>query len=148
MKKILLSTLILGCFIAGLNSSVMAEGKIAVINMKAVLQKSAQLQALNKEQQTKIKDLEKWIQTCQADIAKQQTQAGKEKLAKKYDEELKKKHEAITKNYKTKIQLIDKSITDTIAAQAKAKGYDMVINRDVVMFGGDDITDAVLSVVK
>jgi outer membrane protein len=148
MKKILLSTLILAGIIAGANTSVFAEGRIAVINTKAVVQKSAQLQALNKEQQTKLKDLEKWIQTCQADIAKQQTQAGKEKLAKKYDAELKKKQEAITTSYKEKIKVIDKSISDTIAAQARAKGYDMVISKDVVMFGGDDITESVLSVVK
>ena len=146
MKKLVLSALIL----AGLtfSNAVMAEGKVAVIDVQAVVSKSAQVQALKQEQKTKMQDLEKWVKNCRADLEKQTTKEGKEKLAKKYDAELAKKQEAIAKNYKQKLQAIDKNITSTIESQARAKGYDMVISKSVVVFGGDDITADVQKVVK
>ena len=95
-----------------------------------------------------MQDLEKWLKTVRADVEKQQTQEGKEKLVKKYDAEFAKKKEAIAKNYQTKLQEIDKSITATIANQAKLKGYDMVITKGTVLYGGDDITQDIIKVVK
>ena len=145
MKKtlsLILTALILGSGIA------MAEQKIAVIDVPAVVAKSAQVQALKKEQQGKMQDLEKWLKTAQADVEKQKTQEGKEKLLKKYNAEFAKKKEAIAKDYQTRLQAVDKSITDTISATAKANGYTMVISKGVVVFGGDDITADVQKVVK
>lgn len=145
MKKILstvLTLLVLGTGVA------MAEQKIAVVDIQAVVAKSAQVQALKKEQQTKIQNLEKWLKTAQADVEKQKTQEGKEKLLKKYNAEFAKKREVIAKDYQTKLQEIDKSITDTITKTAKAKGYTMVISKSVVVFGDDDITADVQKVIK
>jgi len=122
--------------------------KVAVVDVQAVVAKSAQVQALKKEQQTKMQDLEKWLKTAQADVQKQQSKEGKEKLLKKYNADFAKKKEAIAKDYQAKLKEIDKSITSTIETQAKAKGYDMVISKGVVVFGGDDITADVQKVVK
>ena len=146
MKKLLLSALI----VTGIafSNAAMAEGKIAVIDVQAIVSKSAQVQALKQEQKMKMQELENWVKNCRADIDKQTTKEAKEKLAKKYDAELAKKQEVIAKNYKTKLQTIDKNITSTIVSQAKAKGYDMVISKSVVVFGGDDITADVQKVVK
>ena len=145
MKKVLsltLMALILGSGIAT------AEQKIAVVDVQAVVSKSAQVQALKKEQQAKMQDLEKWLKTAQADVEKQKTQEGKEKLLKKYNAEFAKKKEAIAKDYAARLQAVDKSITDTISTQARLKGYNMVISKGVVVFGGDDITADVQKVVK
>ena len=145
MKKVLsltLMALILGSGIA------IAEQRIAVVDVQAVVSKSAQVQALKKEQQAKITDLEKWLKTAQADVEKQKTQEGKEKLLKKYNAEFAKKKEAIAKDYAARLQAVDKSITETISTTAKTKGYNMVISKGVVVFGGDDITADVQKVVK
>ena len=145
MKKVLsliLMALILGSGIAT------AEQKIAVVDVQAVVSKSAQVQALKKEQQAKMQDLEKWLKTAQTDVEKQQTKEGKEKLLKKYNAEFAKKKEAIAKDYAARLQAVDKSIPDTISTQARLKGYNMVISKGVVVFGGDDITADVQKVVK
>ena len=147
MKKLVLTTLIIAGMALGVQNA-MAQGKIAVVDVQAVVAKSAQVQALKKEQQNKIKELDKWLKTAQADVEKQQSKEGKEKLLKKYNTEFAKKKEDIAKNYQTKLQAIDKSITETIATQAKLKGYDMVISKGVVVYGGDDITADVSKVVK
>ena len=146
MKKLLVTALLLATM--GISNAAMADTKIAVVDVQAVVSKSAQVQALKKEQQTKMQELEKWLKTVRADVEKQQTQEGKEKLVKKYDAEFAKKKEAIAKNYQTKLQEIDKSITATIASQAKLKGYDMVITKGTVLYGGDDITTDIMKVVK
>ena len=65
MKKVLsltLMALILGSGLA------MAEQRIAVVDVQAVVSKSAQVQALKKEQQTKMQELEKWLTTARAFI--------------------------------------------------------------------------------
>ena len=145
MKKTLsltLMALILGSGLA------IADQRIAVVDVQAVVSKSAQVQALKKEQQSKMQDLEKWLSTAQADVQKQQTKEGKEKLLKKYNTEFAKKKETIAKDYAARLQAVDKSITDTIATQARLKGYNMVISKGVVVFGGDDITADVQKVVK
>ena len=145
MKKVLsltLMALILGSGIA------MAEQRIAVVDVQAVVSKSAQVQALKKEQQAKMQDLEKWLKTAQTDVEKQQTKEGKEKLLKKYNAEFAKKKETIAKDYTARLQAVDKSITETISTTAKAKGYNMVISKGVVVFGGDDITADVQKSVK
>ena len=146
MKKLLITTLLLGTI--GISTSVIAASNVAVVDVQAVVAKSAQVRALKKEQQTKMQDLEKWLNTAKADVEKQKTQEGKEKLLKKYNSEFEKKKADIAKNYQTKLQAIDKSISATIAEQAKLKGYDMVISKGVVVYGGDDITADVQKVVK
>ncbi|MBR6298702.1 MAG: OmpH family outer membrane protein [Candidatus Gastranaerophilales bacterium] len=146
MKKILVTTLLL--VTVGITNAAMADTKIAVVDVQAVVSKSAQVQALKKEQQTKMQELEKWLTTAREDVEKQQTQESKEKLLKKYNADFAKKKETIAKNYQTKLQEIDKSITATIASQAKLKGYDMVITKGTVLYGGDDITQDIMKVVK
>ncbi len=147
MKKLILSVLLLTGLT--LSNTAFAETKVAIVDIQALVNKSAQVQALKKENETKTKDLQKWLKTVQADIQKQQTQAGKDKLTKKYDAELKKKQELAKKTYTEKLQAIDKSITETIVNEAKIKGYDLVLTKQgAVLYGGLDITNDLMKVVK
>ena len=145
MKKSLLS-LSMVALLSGV--SMAATQNIAVVDVNAIVAKSAQVAALKKEQQTQVADLEKWLKTAQADVQKQQTKEGQEKLLKKYNAEFAKKKEAIAKDYKTKLSAVDKSITETITTKAKALGYDMVIAKSMVIMGGDDITKEIQKMVK
>ena len=73
---------------------------------------------------------------------------GKEKLAKKYDSDFQKKQQAIQKDYTDKLQSIDKDISGVIAKTAKDKGYDVVLAKGVVLYGGEDITNAISKLIK
>ena len=151
MKKTLLITAV-SMFALGfcVNSYAISNpiSKIAVVDVPAVVSKSAQIKALQKEQAQKIEDLQKWLKVATADVDKQQTKEGKQKLLKKYNEEYAKKQETISKNYEQKLGAIDKSISSTIAQQAKINGYDVVLAKGVVLYGGDDITESVAKAVK
>ena len=47
-----------------------------------------------------------------------------------------------------KVQEIDKDVSNTIIQAAKEKGYKSVVAKNVVIYGGDDITDEVIKIVK
>lgn len=139
MKKTIFTVaIILG--LASMNVA-LADTKIAVVDVQAVVAKSKQVQALKNEQTKKLKDLQKWLKTVSEDVAKQKTEEGKQKLTTKYNTEFAKKKETIAKDYQAKLQIIDKSISDTIAQQAKAKGYNIVVSKGTILYGGDKITD-------
>lgn len=137
--------------IIGANNFAMSDittQKIAVVDVPAIVSKSAQVKALKDEQIKKSQELQKWLETANADVKNQSTEANKQKLLKKYNEDLAKKKEANAKAYVQKLASIDASITSTIASQAKAKGYDIVLTKSTVLYGGDDITAEVAKVVK
>lgn len=149
MKKVLLIT---GAFILGLgfNNFAMSDvpSKIAVVDVNRVVSNSSQVMALKKEQNLKNEELQKWLTTAKADVEKQKTQEGKEKLIKKYDSDFQKKQQAIQKDYTDKLQAIDKDISGVIAKTAKDKGYDVVLAKGVVLYGGDDITNTISKLIK
>lgn len=134
----------------GLNNVAMSDvnQRIAVVDVNQVVAKSAQVQALKKEQTQKMTELQNWLTGVRSDIQKQQTNEGKQALAKKYDAEFAKKKEAIAKNYQAKLTTIDKNISATIQTQAKAQGYSIVLSKAAVLYGGEDITASIAKVVK
>ena len=150
-KQITTLTIAAAAFVVGLGFNNFAMSYVPAnykVDVNAVVAKSAQVQALKKEQQAKLQELQKWLETVRADVQKQSTKEGKEKLIKKYDAEFANKQEAIKKNYATKLQAIDKSISATIAAEAKAKNYNLVLSKGVVLYGGEDITASISKIVK
>ena len=114
--------------------------RIAVVDVNTVVAKSSEVKAM--------KELQTWLNTGRADVAKQQTQEGKDKLVKKYDAEFAKKQEAIKSNYSKKLQKIDKDISSIIAQEAKAQNYDVVLSKGAVLYGGQDITKDITKLVK
>lgn len=127
---------------------VFAINKVAVVNVQKVVDKSAQVQALKKEQEAKSKEIMQFIKKANDDIKAQTDETKKKALVKKYEKELAAKREANVKNYQTKLEAIDKSISATINNYAKTNGYDLILNKGTVLYGGDDITEALLKVVK
>jgi len=157
MKSILKKSLVVAVAVllgAGMNFATAAEEatvagyKVAVVDVASVISKSAQVKALKEEQQKKTAEIQKWLETVKADVDKQSTKENKEKLLQKYNTEFAKKQEAIRKDYAAKLQAIDKNISSVIAAQAKAKGYNIVIAKGIVLYGGDDITSEIIKTVK
>lgn len=129
-------------------SDVPANYKVAVVDVNKVVAQSSDVQALKKEQANRMQNLEKWLKTARADVEKQSTDEAKQKLVKKYDAEFIKKQENIKKEYTGKLQAIDKKISGVIENEAKTKGYDIVLAKGVVLYGGSDITNDISKSVK
>ena len=150
MKKSLglLSTLItVGCLSIGTVAS--AEGLgVAIVDVPQVVAASSEVQKLKKEQQTKAEEIVKFIEKARKDVASI-TDADKKKAAEeKYTKELQDKKTKMYAEYATKLKAIDASISKKIEEQAILKGYDVVLSKGIVLYGGKDITNEVIKAVK
>lgn len=147
-------TISLVAFVIGLTagnyaiSDVPANFKVAVVDVQKVVASSAQVKSLKEEQKKKSQDLAKFIETAKTNIDKEKDDKKKAALEKKYNKEFQTKRLDIAKNYETKLLAIDKNITETINANAKANGYDLVLAKGAVLSGGTDITAEISKVVK
>jgi outer membrane protein len=145
----------LGLFVATiaalgfLGTSVQAKDfSVAIVDVPQIVNASAQVQALKKEQQAKADEMVKFIEKARKDIAAM-TDADKKKAAdEKYTKEFQAKKDKIDKDYAEKLKAIDASITKQIETQAKLKGYDLVLSKGFVLYGGTDITADIIKIVK
>lgn len=154
MKKNLL-TLALCSFAFGLGFGMnniafsdVAPSKVAYVNVPKLLEASKTLKAAQDTQLKQTKDMLKWYDTASADIQKQTTKAGKDALIKKYEAQLTQKKNTIKDAYSKKVNQVDSQLSSAIATKAKAMGYDLVLRKDSVLFGGTDITAQILPLVK
>lgn len=122
--------------------------KIAVVDVQAVVNSSSQVQALKKEQQAKTKEIVTFIEKARKDVAAVTDVKKKQALEEKYNKELSSKKTAMDKNYSDKLTAIDATISKQIENQARLGGYDIVLAKGVVLYGGSDITEAVKKAVK
>lgn len=129
-------------------SDVPSNFKVAVVDVQQVVASSAQVKALKKEQQAKTEEVIKYIDKARKDVASVSDEKKKKALEDKYNKELVTKRETLEKDYATKLQAIDKNISSTIETQAKAKNYNVVLAKGVVLYGGDDITADIVRIVK
>ncbi len=129
-------------------SDVPASYKVAVVDVTQVVNSSNQVKALKKEQQTKMEEVLKYIDKARKDVAAVSDEKQKKALEEKYNKELLAKRDKLEKEYTTKLAAIDKSISSTIDAQAKAGNYDLVLAKGVVLHGGTDITKEIIKAVK
>ncbi len=141
-------------FIIGLSTSnfaisgVPANYKVAVVDVQKVVTSSKQVANLKAEQAKKMEEMKNMIKKAQADIAKETDKAKKEALVKKYENDLSYVKNTNDKNYSKKLTEIDKSISKTIQTESKKAGYDLVLAKGVVLYGGTDITDSISKIVK
>lgn len=131
-----------------LNTAKAAEVSVAVVDVPQIVNASAQVQALKKEQQAKADEIVKFIEKARKDVASISDANKKKAAEEKYTKELQAKKEKMDKDYAEKLKAIDASISQQIETHAKAQGYDVVLSKGIVLFGGKDITEDIKKVVK
>lgn len=155
MKKSLL-TLVLCAFAFGLGfglnniafSSATAGLKVAYVDVSKLLASSQTLKTAEQTRAKQTQEMLKWYDSASADIQKQKTKEGKAALIKKYEAQLTQKKKTIKDGYIKKVTEVDKQLDTAITAKAKAMGYDLVLRKDSVLFGGVDMTSQILPSVK
>lgn len=139
-----------------------ADMKVAVIDVQQILQRSSLWKALQNAQQTvaelekslveqrnglmkKLQDLQQQVQEgkmTQDQFTTEQRKAEDEMRAKvkQAQDSLEAKKKQITE-MKDKLE---KNVKDTVEKIAHDKGFDMVISKQLVLFGGTDITEDII----
>ena len=153
-KNVKFLTIGLAAFVIGFSvnnfamSEVPANYKVAVVDIAQVVASSAQVKNLKKEQQAKADELVKFVEKARKDVAAASDEKKKKELEEKYSKELVSKKEKMEKEYVNKFSAIDASISKTVNEQAKAGNYNLVLSKGAVLYGGEDITQQVIKVVK
>ncbi len=122
--------------------------KIAVVDIQRVVAASSQVKSLKASQEAKNKELTAFIKKAQEDVNKQTDAAKKKSLAESYEKQLATKREANLKDYTAKLKAADANITSQIGKKATEMGYTMVLPKSSVVWGGEDITETILKVIK
>lgn len=125
-----------------------ADFKVGYVDVKEVVSASKQVQALQAEQIQKNNELKATIKKAQTEISKQKDEKKKQELIKKYENDIAYIKNTNDKKYEKKLTEIDKSISKTIQDKAKSAGYDLVLSKTVVLYGGNDITTEIAKAVK
>lgn len=151
LRLLLVGVLAFGIGLSANNYAVSQEKanlKIGIVDIQTVVSKSAQVEALKKEQIKKADDFRNFVEKAKSDVMKQTSEDKQKELAKKYEKEITARQTAEAKDYTKKLAEIDKSISNTIALKAKEQGYDMVFAKGTILYGGEDITDMISKAVK
>lgn len=150
-KKILFAVAV--AFIMGLSvnyafSEVPVGFKVAVIDVQKLVLSSSQVKDLKFEQAAKNQELVKFVKNARADVAKTKDNTKKKALENKYNIQLRAMKKSMDDSYKKKLTSIDAGITKTIEKAAQEKGYNIVLAKGAVLYGGDDITQEIQKAVK
>lgn len=155
MKKQILGILIaIFAFIAGfsINNIAMSvtqpEYKIAIIDVAQLLADSKEVKELKIQQEQKMKNIESTIQKAKIEISKETNPQKIATLEEKYRNEINKQKIAMDTEYNNKLIEIDQNIKNSVITKAKELNYNIVLPKNTVLFGGDDITAQVAPAVK
>lgn len=122
--------------------------KMAVVDVNRIVNASSQVIALKAEEAVKIQELQNFVQKVQQEAAAEKDEAKKKEIIGKYEKDILLKKNAIESDYAKKLQQIDADITKVIREVAQKKGMTVVVAKNNVIFGGDDITNIVLEEIK
>lgn len=145
MKKSLL--FLLSLFLLSSNF-VLADDKIAVVDLQQIVSNSAQVKQLKQEHNKKIKELDKIIVNARGEISNEKDPAKILLIEDKYMKELNTKKESLEKEYNSRLEAIEKNIKSEITKKAQKDSFDYVFAKSVVLYGGKDITEELLNTIK
>ncbi|MBR1825787.1 MAG: OmpH family outer membrane protein [Alphaproteobacteria bacterium] len=122
--------------------------KIAVVDIMSIVNGSQDVATLRQNHAVRSQELSQWLQLAQNEVNNQTDQQAKQSLFQKYNAEFAQRRNAVNQMYQQELASVDQSITKIIMDEAKKLGYNMVLTKNVVVCGGDDITEEVRKLIK
>lgn len=153
-KKIFATLIVIGSFVAGYSinsiaiSNTTPEYKIAVVDIHKIVSNSSEIKTLKLEQEKQMQNMQSTIDKARTEISKEKDPAKIAALEEKYRNEINKQKLALDTSYNEKLTAIDSKIKTAVVEKARSMNYNMVLPKNTVLFGGDDITDQVATIIK
>lgn len=122
--------------------------KIAVVDTAKIISNSSSAKSIKEVQQRKMQEMRSTLEKARQEISKETDSAKAAKLEEKYREDINKQKLALDTEYNRQISSLEKEIKSTISEKAKNMNYAIVLPKDIVFFGGDDITDIIAKEIK
>lgn len=139
-------------FVAGysINSKAISDTgyRVAVVDVQALIQKSSQVNTLKANQDKKLEEMKATVDKARQDISKETDPVKIAQLEEKYRNDINNQKLNLDNEYNLKLKEIDANIKSIVIQKAKEMKYNLVLPKNIVLFGGDDITSEVAKQVK
>ncbi len=143
--KLFMITLAIFSFLFGFNSKSSAEVKIALVDMVQVVKNYGKAQKAQADLQVNQKEINKMIAKAREEVKKIKEAEVKDQKEKKLAEEILTKSKTYREIFSKKWQQVQSDILLTIKKVADDGKYDLVMDKQTVIAGGEDITKKVLA---
>lgn len=118
--------------------------RFATVDVKRVVAENPAILALRRENNEKIEDLSRWLDTVQKELNAEKKKAKRMELAREYKEIALKRESEIKQNYQTKLKKIESELKELMQKVAKSKGCSAIFDSASVVQGGVNITKDVI----
>ena len=95
-----------------------------------------------------MKEMQSTIEKARTEISQETDSTKIAQLQEKYRTQINQQKIALDTDYNKKLNQIDSDIRNTVVEKAKSMNYDLVLPKNIVFFGGDDITDVIAKDIK
>ena len=116
----------------------------AVVDLDKIRENYTVSQELSADLKIKESELQKFVADAQKQIQEAKTPLEKKNLEEKLGEQFNIKRNAYAKDQSQKWGVIEDTVVKSIKEVAASKKFDLVLNKQVVIDGGSDITDEVI----
>ena len=151
-KNIYIAVFVAAAFVLGYSVNNIAISdttpKVAVIDATKIVANSSAVKALKAEQEKKVKDIQATLEKAKAEISKETDPAKIAAIEEKYRTQINNQKIALDTEYNQKLTKIDNEIRATVVEKARNLNYALVLPKNIVYFGGDDITDVIAKDIK
>lgn len=153
MKKLSLVLTGICAFAVGYSINSMAFSdptipKVAVVDVQQLVSNSTEVRNLKSQQEKKINAMKATVDKARAEITAETDPNKIAALEEKYRNEINNQKLALDSEYNAKLNQIDSNIKSIVVAKAKEMHYDIVLPKNLVLYGGDDLTPEVAKSVR
>lgn len=153
-KKIFGVLVVITAFAAGYSINNIAvsgtnpDYKVAIVDIHKIVSNSSEIKALKTDQEKQVQAMQATIDKARAEISKEKDPAKIAQLEEKYRNEINQQKLALDTSYNSKLTAIDNKIKTAVVEKARSMNYNIVLPKNTVLYGGDDITDQVSTIIK
>lgn len=154
-KQVFTAIIILSAVIIGvsINNRAMSDGadsdlKIATVDLTELISNSQSVQTLKVTHEKQLDEIENMLEKARKEISAESNPDKIAELEEKYRKEVSTKKLQMDKSYNDKLVEIDKNIKNQVAQKAKELNYNIVLPKNLVLYGGEDITPIIAKDIK
>lgn len=152
-KKIAAALIVLAAVIVGvtINNTAFSTGdtlNVATVDLNELITNSPSVQVLKSSHERQLAEIEKTLEQARIEISKETNPDKIAQLEEKYRKEVSDKKIQMDKSYNDKLLELDKSIKAQVAQKAKEMNYSIVLPKNLVLYGGQDITASIAKDIK
>ncbi len=144
----IISAMVIGFSLNNIAISDTTDFRVAVVDIKELVSKSQEIKKLKTDQENKINQMQQTVEKARTEIAKETDPAKIAALEEKYRKEVNAQKLTLDSEYNSKLTKIDNNIKTIVIEKARSMNYNLVLPKNFVLYGGDDITAEVAKSIK